>query len=71
MADGSNEWTYEEVRHAITHNLELQGKAFVNLDAFQTSEDNIRDIIAWAGVMGYNAEINKTSACVTITRKTV
>lgn len=71
MPDANNKWTYDEVRGAITDNLELQGKPFVNLDVFQSGEDNIRDIIAWANTMGYDAEFNKTSACVMITKKIV
>lgn len=69
---GSNyNWTLEEIREAIVTQIELAHEEKLNLDTSRADAANEQAIIKWAHEMGYDAELNERTECVTISRRKI
>ena len=66
----SDNWTYDEVRHAIITALEIERKDSVSLNVSRSDADNEKDVVAWAQCMGYDARRVPHAEAVRVTGRT-
>ena len=62
-------WSYEQVRATVVDALEVQGRPYVLLDVSQATPENVRDVVAWIGAMGYETKTDNPSGLLPVTRK--